>query len=493
MSYVLGIDISTTAAKALILSADGDVKASASTGHDVSMPHPLWSEQNPEDWWDGCCRSINEALTASAIDAKEIVGIGLTGQMHGLVLLDSEHQVLRPAILWNDQRTSAECDEIREQIGSERLLEVTGNGAMNGFTAPKLLWVRNHEPDVFRQIEHVLLPKDFVRFKLTGEFATDKAGAGGTLLFDLKRRTWSAELIEHLGLEPTWFPPSFEGPEVTGSVTREAATRTTLNLGTPVVAGAGDQAAQAIGVGAIDPETWAITIGTSGVVFVPTAHPHVDSSARVQAFPHGIPDEWHMMGVMLSAASCLKWYHDSVVVESGYDELLAEAASIKPGAEGLFFQPYLTGERTPHNDPLLRASFVGLTSRHGRAHFTRAILEGVAFGLRDNLELFREMGLDAPSRIRISGGGAQSDLWAQIVADVLGARLERIDSEEAAAVGAAMLAGVASAIWPSLPAALDSCVTASKKFTGRTDAHVRYEEYYLRHTNLYPVLRGTYR
>ncbi len=493
MKYVLGIDVSTTASKALLIDGNGDVVAVASSPHEVSAPQPLWSEQDPEQWWRATQRSIRLALADAAAKPRDVGGIGLTGQMHGLVMLGAEGTVLRPAILWNDQRAAAECDAIRNALGLRRLVELTGNDAFAGFTAPKLLWVRNHEPEVYAQTAQILLPKDYIRYRLMGAYATDKAGAGGTLMLDLRKRDWSVELLDAIDIPRKWLPPTHEGPEVTGVVNGVAVRETGLAEGTPVVGGGGDQAAQAVGVGAVKPEVWGLTLGTSGVVFATCDQPVTEAQGRVHAFPHSVPERWHLMGVMLSAAGSLAWYHDTVAPNTVYENLLQEAAQIAPGSEGLFFQPYLTGERTPHADPYLRASFVGLTVRHSRAHMTRSVLEGVAFGLRDNLHLLGDAGLPAPREIRLSGGGARSPVWRQILADVLGVELVTVQTTEGAAYGAALLAGVGAGLWTSVEKACEATVRAEQVITPRTELVTTYSELHDRFRELYPILGPVYR
>ncbi len=493
MNHVLGIDVSTTASKALLIDEQGAVVAVASTPHEHASPHPLWSEQDPEQWWAATQQSIRQVLHVAAIDAAAIAGIGLTGQMHGLVLLDARGRVLRPALLWNDGRASAQCDAIRERLGLARLVALTGNDAFAGFTAPKLLWVSDHEPEIYARTAQVLLPKDYVRYRLTGAYATDKAGAGGTLLLDLARRDWSEEVLDALGISPDWLPPTFEGPAITGRVTEAVATATGLKAGTPVVGGGGDQAAQAVGVGAVAPEVWGLTLGTSGVVFAPSLTPTVEAHGRVHAFPHAVPGRWHLMGVMLSAAGSLRWYHDTLAPEHDYDALLADAAALAPGCEGLLFQPYLTGERTPHADPMVRGAFIGLTIRHTRAHLTRAVLEGVAFGLRDNVGLLEEAGLPAPRQVRLSGGGARSALWRQILADVLGVELVTVQTTEGAAYGAALLAGVGTGLWPSVEAACERTVRLDQVVGPTRAAKAIYDASYERYRALYPLLGPFYR
>ena len=434
----MGIDVSTTAAKALLLSEEGEVLDAASTALSISNPQPLWSEQSPHDWWAGVVSSIRQLLERhSAVDIR---GIGLTGQMHGLTLLDAQGAVLRPALLWNDQRTGDECDEIRDRVGRSRLIELTGNDALTGFTAPKILWVRNHEPEVYARARHCLLPKDYIRYRLSGAFATDRAGAAGTGLLDLRTRDWSSEILEALEIEPSWLPLTCEGDAVNAEVSAEGAAETGLVAGTPIVAGAGDQAAQAIGVGATSRGICAITLGTSGVVFVSTDQPLIDGEARLHSFCHALPDQWHLMGVMLSAAGSMQWYRDTVAPDVAFSDLVSEAETVAPGCQGLRFLPYLTGERTPHPNPYARGGFIGLTLEHDRRHMTRAVLEGVAFGIRQCFDLMKASGVEAFEDVRISGGGSKSRLWCQILADVLQVPIWTLQETEGAALGAALLA-----------------------------------------------------
>ncbi len=489
MAYLLGIDISTTATKALLIDEQGAVVGGTSTPHDLSAPQPLWSEQDPEQWWNATRKSIRDLLQVTKVDAAAIAGIGLTGQMHGLVMLDAEGTVLRPALLWNDGRASAECDAIRARLGLERLVAITGNDAFAGFTAPKLLWVRQHEPEVYARTTQILLPKDYIRYRLTGAYATDKAGAGGTLMLDLASRDWAGDLLDALDIPPAWLPATFEGPAITGRLTAEAASATGLREGTPVVAGGGDQAAQAVGVGAVRPDVWALTLGTSGVVFAPSETALTEAQGRVHAFPHAVPGRWHLMGVMLSAAGSLRWYHDTLAAGLDYDTLLDEAAPVPPGSEGLVFLPYLTGERTPHADPHARGAFIGLTPRHTRGHMTRAVIEGVSFGLRDNFRLLKEVGLPVPRQVRISGGGAQSPLWRQMLADVLGVELVSVQTAEGAALGAALLAGVGAGLWPSVETACDAIVATHQATAPNPEDAARYEEAYAQFRALYPLLQ----
>ena len=489
---LLGLDISTTGAKALLIDEAGQVVSSATTPLTLQTPYPLWSEQNPEEWWQGIKSSIKKVLAGRDSVSESIAAIGLTGQMHGLVMLDETGQVLRPAILWNDQRTGKQCDQMRAKIGLQRLIKITGNDALTGFTAPKILWVQENEPGVFARTRHVLLPKDFIRFKLTGEYGMDKAGGSGTILFDLNQRTWSQELLEELELPKEWFPPTFEGPEISGQISQLAAGDTGLRVGTPVVGGAGDQAAQATGVGAVEPGIIALTLGTSGVVFAPTESALVEPEGRLHAFCHSSPGRWHFMGVMLSAAGSLQWYRDTIAPNLEFDALIAEAEEITPGSEGLFFLPYLTGERTPHPDPYARGAWIGLTIRHQRAHMTRSVLEGVAFGLKDSFELIREAGLGSTSQVRVSGGGAKSQLWQQILSDILGVELVTVNTTEGAAYGAALLAAVGAGLFGSVPEACKQMISITGSTTP-SGAKEAYKDYYPQYRDLYPALAGQFK
>ena len=490
--YLLGLDISTTGAKALLIDAAGAVIGSATTPLTLSTPRPLWSEQNPADWWAGMAASIRQLLAEQGVAGESIAAIGLTGQMHGLVLLDESGQVLRPAILWNDGRTQAQCDEMRARLGRARLIQITGNDALTGFTAPKVLWVQQNEPGVYAQARHILLPKDYLRFKLTGDYAMDKADGAGTILFDLRARDWSPEVLAALNIPAEWLPPTFEGPEVTGVVSVAAAAETGLLAGTPVVGGGGDQAAQAVGVGAVEPGVIALTLGTSGVVFATTPSALVEPAGRLHAFCHAVPGRWHFMGVMLSAAGSSQWYRDALAPGVSFDGLIAEATNVLPGSEGLLFLPYLSGERTPHPDPLARGAWVGLTIRHSRPHLTRAVLEGVAFGIKDSFTLIQGAGLGGIEQVRVSGGGAKSALWRQIMADVLGAELVTVNTTEGAAYGAALLAAVGAGFYGTV----DEACQATIEITGRTEpgpAAAAYADVYPLYQALYPALQNEFK
>ncbi len=488
----LGIDVSTTGAKALLIDERGTVLASATTPLTLQTPRPLWSEQDPHEWWKGTATSIRKVLVEASATGGDVAAVGLTGQMHGLVLLDARRNVLRPAILWNDQRTGAECEEIHARVGKAELVREVGNVALTGFTAPKILWVRNNEPAVYAKAKLVLLPKDYVRLRLTGEAAMDKADGSGTILFDLAARRWSERVLQKLEIPAEWLPPTFEGPEVTGQVTAEASAETGLRAGTPVMAGGGDQAAGAVGAGAVRPGVVSLTLGTSGVVFATTDAPLVEPEGRLHAFCHAVPGRWHFMGVTLSAAGSLQWYHDTLTPKESFAEIVAEAEQAEAGSEGLLFLPYLSGERTPYPDPLARGSFVGLTLRHRRAHLTRSVLEGVAFSMRDCFSLLQGAGLGSVSEVRIAGGGAKGALWRKIVASVLGLPMVTVNSTEGGAYGAALLGGVGVGAWPSVEAACDATIAVTGRDEPVAEWSQAYRDLYPRYRELYAALKPTY-
>ena len=483
--------MSTTATKAVIIDRRGDIVGIGSASYGYDTPAEGWTEQDPHLWWDATVAAVGHVLTDNDVTPSDVEAVGLTGQMHGSVLLDDRGEVVRPAILWNDQRTEAECDDIRRRVGGERLIEITGNDALTGFTAPKLLWVRRNEPEKWARVSHVLLPKDYLRYRLTDELAIDVAGGSGTILFDLGARTWSPEILDALELDPSLLPATFEGPEVTGTISKAAAEATGLRHGTPVVAGGGDQSANAVGVGAVSPGVVALSLGTSGVVFAATDTPQIEPDGRVHAFCHAVPERWHMMGVMLSAGGSLRWLRDALAPNTSFEDLIGAAAEIPAGSDDLLFLPYLTGERTPHPDPRARGAFVGLTVRHDLRHLTRSVLEGVAFGLRDGLDLMIKAGLPAPTQIRASGGGIRSPLWRQILADVLDAEIAIVQTEEGAAYGAGLLAAVGANWFPSVEDACAATVTAETS-ADPSELRPTYREAHARYRTLYPALAPTF-
>ena len=471
MTRLLGLDVGTTSLKVVAVSADdGAVQGQSSHPYEMAIPHPGWTEQDPDDW----CRAAERAL--ADIGGDPPAAIGLSGQMHGMVVLDGSMRPLRPALLWNDGRTGAECEEIERRIGRDRLVELTGNRATTGFTAPKLLWVRRHEPDVWGRIRHVMLPKDYVRFRLTGELGTDASDASGTLLFDVARRRWSDDVLDALEIPAAWLPPVRESVEPTGRVS-----------GTVVAAGAGDQAAAAVGLGVVRPGPASVVLGTSGVVFTALDAYRYDPEARLHTFCHALPGGWHTMGVMLAAAGSLRWLRQ-VLGDVPYGVLDAEAERWAPGSGGLLFLPYLSGERTPHNDPGARAALVGLGLEHDRGAIARAVMEGVAYGLRDSAELIGQIG-DAPVLGRLSGGGATSALWRRITAAVLGMPLERTVTEEGSAYGAALLGGVAAGVFRDLDQALAKCVRVADRVEPDPAWRGAYSDGYARFRQAYPAIR----
>lgn len=493
MTVCVGLDVGTTGVKALAVSPDGDVVARSEHGYALSTPEPGWSEQDPDDWWEASLVALAEVARG-----RDVAGIGLSGQMLGLVCLDAAGKVIRPAILWNDQRTGEECVEIERRIGLDRLIRLTGNRALAGFTAPKLLWLRRHEPDTYARIARIVLPKDYVRLRLTGEHAIDVADASGTLLLDVANRRWSHDVLDALELPAAWLPTVLESPAVSGAVCARGAAApgpagsSTMVLpeglvGVPVAAGAGDCAAAAVGVGATVPGVLSVVVGTSGVVFATQPSFAADAAARAHAFCHAVPGRWHAMGVMLSAAGSLHWLRERLAPEVPYSTLLAEAAAWEPGVEGLLFAPYLAGERTPYADPDARGAFTGLQLRHDRGALVRAVLEGVAFGLRDSLDLLGELGIDA-TRACLSGGGARGPLWRRIIASVLGLPLETTTADEGSAFGAALLGGVAGGVFADVDDAVARCVRVQEVTEPVAAWQEAYAAAHERYRLLYPTL-----
>lgn len=497
---LLGIDTGTGGTRAVLLDAEGHLLSSATAEHaPISSPRTGWAEQDPDDWWGAACRAIPECLTRGGTQATDIGGIGLTGQMHGLVLLDRDASVLRPSLIWCDQRTEAECRAITERVGSRRLIELTANPALTGFTLPKICWMQKNEPEVWTRVRSILLPKDYIRFRLTGARATDVADASGTLLFDVVNRRWSSAMMEISHLSEDVLARVFESQEVVGHVTEEGARATGLRAGIPVVAGAGDQAAGAVSMGIVGPGAVSATIGTSGVVFTATTSPTLDSQGRIHTFCHAVPKQWHVMGVTQAAGFSLRWFRDQfgVRIECGtdsngdpYESLTEEAGKVPAGANGLLWAPYLMGERTPHLDPRARAALVGLTASHTRAHIVRAIIEGVAFSLRDTLAIFAELKLSIES-IRLGGGGARGALWRQVQADVYGMPVDIVAQEEGPAYGAALLAGVGAGVWPSVEMACERTIRIAERVEPDKNRMALMNQQYEAFKKLYPALRET--
>jgi xylulokinase len=493
---VLGIDVGTTGTRALLIDAAGRVVAGATAEYPMFTPRPLWAEQHPADWWAATVAATRQVLAEAAVEPGRVAGVGLTGQMHGLVLLDTQGEVLRPCIMWNDQRTAAQCAAITAEVGAAEVLRLTGNPVLPGFTAPKIAWVRENEPEVYRKAAKALLPKDYIRYCLTGGFFGEVSDASGTSLFDVGQRCWSDEMLKAVGVPRSWLPEVTESPVVSARVSPSAAAQTGLLAGTPVVGGGGDQAAQAVGTGIVDEGTVSATIGTSGVVFAASEAYRVEPQGRLHAFCHAVPGMWHLMGVMLSAGGSLRWYRDALcepervrAAKAGRDpyELLTEAAAeVAPGCEGLLFLPYLTGERTPYPDPNARGAFVGLTLRHGKAHLTRAVLEGVSYGLRDSLELMRGLGLSV-GQVRASGGGARSPLWRQILADVFDAEIATVRVTEGAAYGAGLLAAVGAGLYGSVAEVCQAAIEITGSIRPGPAAAL-YADYYPCYRALYPAL-----
>lgn len=500
MNY-LGIDVGTGGTRALVIDSGGSVIASASSEHDnFASPRPGWAEQDPRDWWRACGTAVQKALQSSNLDAKDIACVGFSGQMHGAVLLDASDEVVRPAIIWCDQRSEAQSRELEDLFGRDTLIQLTCNPPLTNFTLTKFLWVRETEPRNWSRVAHVMLPKDYVRFRLTGERAIDMADASGTLLLDVARRRWSKEVLAKTGIDEALLPALFESPEVCGKISAAGAEATGLRLGTPVVAGAGDQAAGAVGMGIARAGAVSATIGTSGVVFASTDRPAMDPQGRLHTFCHAIPGRWHVMGVTQAAGLSLRWYRDQFAAASPgiqkkdgrdpYDVFAEEASSAPPGSEGAFWAPYLMGERTPHLDPNARAALIGLTASHTRAHVIRAIMEGVAFSLKDTFTIFEEMKIPVTS-IRLGGGGARSPSWRQIQADVYGREVEIVAAEEGAAYGAAILAGVGAGAWPSVEQACDAVVRVAKRISPDPKDSATMQRAYPTYRKIYAALRAT--
>ena len=493
--YFLGIDVGTGGTRALVIDERGFVVASATEEHQAfTSPRIGWAEQDPCDWWRACCVSVPKALAQGHLRSDQIACVGLSGQMHGAVLLDEHTRVVRPALIWCDVRTERQVQDLTARIGAERLIELTCNPALANFTLTKCMWVRENEPENWSKVRSLMLPKDYVRFELTGERATDMADASGTLLLDVAHRRWSREMLDLVQLDESLLPDLYESPEICGRISAAGAAATGLQSGTPVVAGAGDQAAGSLAMGVVSPGSVSATIGTSGVVLAATDSPRLDPRGRLHTFCHAVPGRWLLMGVTQAAGLSLRWFRDQFsagadgLLES-YENLTAEAAKAPPGCDGLLWAPYLMGERTPYLDPTARAMLVGLTASHTRSHVIRAILEGVAFSLRDTLAILQE--IEVPVRvIRLGGGGARSALWRQIQADIYGQRVETVEAEEGAAYGAAVLAAVGAKAWPSFDTACDAIVRAVGTLSPNHEDSLVMEKAYASYRCIYPAMKS---
>ncbi len=502
MNYFLGIDVGTTGCKAILVDENGELIAKGVEEYPLYTPRPNWAEQNPADWWQGTVQAIKKTLEVASIDRKAIAGIGLTGQMHGSVFLDKKGEVIRPAILWCDQRTARECEEITRIVGHENMMRINGNPVLAGFTAPKIYWLKNNEPEHYILIDKVLLPKDYIRFCLTGDFATDVSDASGTSLFDVPHRQWSKEIISALGLNWNWFPRCYESPEVTGYLKKEITDLFGMNNRVIVVAGGGDNAAGAIGTGIVKSGLVSASIGTSGVVFAFSDQVKIDMKGRVHTFCHAVPGKWHVMGVMLAAGGSFRWFRDVLGVDEknlaallekdAYDILTEEAEKVQPGGEGLIYLPYLTGERTPHADPYARGVFFGLTLKHRKNEMVRAVMEGVTFGMRDSFEIIREMGIPIDEVMAI-GGGAKSPLWRSIQADIYQVPLYQVRIDEGPAFGAALLAAVGQGVFANVEQACQKAVRVLDKVSPDQKKSARYNEIYQIYKDLYPALKPFYK
>lgn len=501
MSYLLGIDIGTSGTKTLLFSEDGNAIASQTAEYPLYQPKNGWAEQKPEDWWHAVAETISAVLKKSGINAADISGLGMSGQMHGLVMLDGNNKVLRPAIIWCDQRTAEECIEIERLVGKERLIEITANPALTGFTASKIMWVKRHEPELFAKCCHILLPKDYIRFMLTGEFATEVSDAGGMQLLDVPNRCWSDEVLDKLGIPKEWLGRVYESVEITGYITEKAAALTGLKQGTPVVGGAGDNAAAAVGMGVVKDGRGFVTIGTSGVVFAHTSSMHRDPEGRIHTLCAAVPGEWHIMGVTQAAGLSLKWFKDNFCTaemleakrsrQSVYALLDGMAAEVPAGANGLFYLPYLMGERTPHMDSNVRGAFVGLSASHTRADMIRAVMEGVTYSLKDCLNIFSEAGVSVQSMLAC-GGGASSDLWRQMLADSFECPIACTRSSEGAALGAALLAGTGTGVYKTVAEACDTVCKTAQTCLPRKENIPIYRQKQSLYDSLYPALKGFY-
>lgn len=498
---MLGIDIGTSGTKTVLFDEAGNSIASSVSEYPLYQPNIGWAEQDPEDWWRATCLTVKEVLQRSGISAADIKGIGLSGQMHGLVLLDRDDKVLRKAIIWCDQRSSAECEEITSILGRERLVAITANPALTGFTASKIMWVKNHEPEVYEKVRKILLPKDYIRFKLTGEYATEVSDASGMQLMDISKRQWSDEVLNKLDIDRDFLGSMHESQEISGRVNKAASDATGLQEGTPVVGGAGDQAAGAVGNGIVKPGVISSTIGSSGVVFAYTQNVNIDLQGRVHTFCHAIPNTWHIMGVTQGAGLSLKWFRDNfcneekraaeLMREDPYVLMDREAENAPTGCNGLIYLPYIMGERTPHLDPNARGVFFGLSARHEKQDMLRAVMEGVVYSLKDCLDIITEMGVEV-SEVRASGGGGKSSLWRQMQADIFGREITTINSSEGPALGVAILAGVGTGIYDSVEQACDEIIKIRTRQPANMSKNLVYSRYHRIYRNLYNSLKNDF-
>ena len=490
MTYWIGIDVGTGGTRVLLVDAQGKIAASFTAPHeDIHMERPLWAEQRPENWWDAAQEAIRGALAQVSASGRDVRGVGLSGQMHGLVMLDADDKVIRPALIWCDQRSQPQVDTINELIGKDSVLSYTANPVLTGFTLPKLLWVRDNERANFERLRKILLPKDYVRFGLTGEHATDVADASGTSLFDVALRAWSVKMAERVGLPESVLPQVFESSHISGRISSSAAAATGLAEGTPVVAGAGDQAASGVGNGIVEPGIVSCTLGTSGVVFAYTKHPEYDTQGRVHTFCHAVRDAWHVMGVTQGAGLSLQWFRNNFEPKAGYDSLTLEAATTAAGADGLFWLPYLMGERTPHLDPAARGGWIGLTAKHTRAHLIRSLMEGVSYSQKDCLDVIQQMGVHVES-VRLSGGGARSLFWQQMIADVFGKRVAVLENQEGSAYGAALLAMVGTGEYSSVREVTKATIREVRVCEPQVEEGEIYKAGYRVYRALYPATKG---
>lgn len=498
MSYLLGIDIGTSGTKTVLFDIEGKTVASSTKEYPLYSPQNGWAEQEPSDWWNAVCSSVREVLSKSAIHAADIKGIGLSGQMHGLVMLDGEGNVLRRSIIWCDQRTAKECEEITEKVGAKRIIEITANPALTGFTASKIMWVKNNEPNIYEKCKKILLPKDYIRYMLTGEFATEVSDASGMQLIDIKNRCWSDEVLQRLNIDKSLLSDVYESYVISGKISKKAADLTGLAAGIAVAGGAGDQAAGAIGNGIVKEGIVSSTIGTSGVVFAHTNTPVIDMQGRVHTFCHAVPNAWHIMGVTQAAGLSLRWFRDnfclSEVEASKYLEcdpfvlMDKEASKVPVGSNGIIYLPYLMGERTPHLDPNARGIFFGLSNIHTKRDMLRAVMEGVVFSLKDCMEIIKETGI-AANDVRASGGGGRSGLWRQMQADLFGCAVNTVNSSEGPALGVALLAGVGAGVYNSIQQACESVIKTDKTLLPIASNQAAYEKPYALYKKLYPALK----